>query len=51
MVIVDAIGGSIRHDPLVKGANNRPTGAESWTYFFRVGSDVLVLENFRMLVV
>jgi len=50
-IIVDAIGSSIRHNPLVLGANRRPIGAESWTYFFRVGSDVVVPENFRMLVV
>jgi hypothetical protein len=50
MVIVDAIGSSIQFNPIVVGANRRPVGASSWTYFFRTGSDVLVPENFRVLV-
>lgn len=38
--IVDRVGMSIVYDPVVLGANRRPTGQGAWYSFWRVGSDV-----------
>lgn len=38
--IVDRIGMSVVYDPVVLGANRRPTGQGAWYAFWRVGSDV-----------
>ena len=39
--IVDRVGGLLITDPLVKGANRRPTGEYGFFYFWRVGSGLL----------
>jgi len=38
--IVDRVGMSVVYDPIVLGANRRPTGQGAWYSFWRVGSDV-----------
>jgi HK97 family phage major capsid protein len=38
--IVDRIGMSVVYDPIVLGANRRPTGQGAWYAFWRVSSDV-----------
>ncbi|MGW5578720.1 phage major capsid protein [Micromonospora chokoriensis] len=48
--IVDRIGMSLMYEPLVKGANQRPTGQAGWFAFWRVGADVLTANAFRVLV-
>lgn len=47
--IVDNVGSHIVYDPLVKGANRRPTGEVGWFYFWRTGSDCVNPSQFRML--
>jgi HK97 family phage major capsid protein len=49
LYIVDRIGMSIAYEPLVKGANQRPTGEVGWFAFWRVGSDVVDANAFRLL--
>lgn len=48
-LIVDRVGMEVKYNPLVMGANNRPTGEVGWAAFWRVGSDVLDANAFRML--
>lgn len=48
-LIVDRIGMTVQYEPLVKGANQRPTGEVGWFAHWRVGSDVLVADAFRLL--
>jgi HK97 family phage major capsid protein len=48
-LIVDRVGMEIKYNPLVMGANNRPTGEVGWAAFWRVGSDCLDANAFRML--
>lgn len=48
-LIVDRIGMEVVYNPLVMGANNRPTGEVGWAAFWRVGSDCLDANAFRML--
>jgi HK97 family phage major capsid protein len=38
--IVDRVGMSIVYDPVVLGANRRPTGQGAWYAFWRTGADV-----------
>lgn len=38
--IVDRVGMSVVYDPIVLGANRRPTGQGAWYAFWRVGGDV-----------
>jgi HK97 family phage major capsid protein len=38
--IVDRVGMSVVYDPVVLGANRRPSGQGAWYAFWRVGSDV-----------
>lgn len=38
--IVDRVGMSVVYDPIVLGANRRPTGQGAWYSFWRVGADV-----------
>jgi HK97 family phage major capsid protein len=38
--IVDRVGMSVIYDPIVLGANRRPTGQGAWYSFWRVGADV-----------
>jgi HK97 family phage major capsid protein len=48
--IVDRIGMSVMYEPMVKGANFRPTGSGGWFAFWRVGGDALIPGAFRTLV-
>ena len=47
--IVDRVGMSVVYDPLVLGANRRPTGSGAWYAFWRVGADVSTPNAFRVL--
>jgi HK97 family phage major capsid protein len=47
--IVDRIGMSVVYDPIVLGANRRPTGQGAWYAFWRVGADVSVATAVRVL--
>lgn len=47
-VIVDRVGMSIVYDPVVLGANRRPTGQGAWYAFWRTGSDVTTATAFRV---
>lgn len=48
-LIVDRVGMTVAYEPLVKGANQRPTGEVGWYAFWRSGANVLVPEAFRVL--
>ncbi|AQZ71119.1 hypothetical protein BKM31_44735 [[Actinomadura] parvosata subsp. kistnae] len=48
-LIVDRVGMTVAYEPLVKGANQRPTGEVGWYAFWRVGANVLVPDAFRVL--
>ncbi|WP_017585487.1 phage major capsid protein [Nocardiopsis ganjiahuensis] len=50
-LIVDRIGMTVQFEPLVKGANQRPTGEVGWFAHWRVGGDVLDANAFRLLQV
>ncbi|MFE9642366.1 phage major capsid protein [Nocardiopsis alba] len=47
--IVDRIGMTVQHEPLVKGSNGRPTGEVGWFAHWRIGGDVLDANAFRLL--
>ncbi|MEV6633884.1 phage major capsid protein [Actinoplanes sp. NPDC051470] len=47
--IVDRVGMSVVYDPIVLGANRRPTGQGAWYAFWRVGADVSTAGAFRVL--
>jgi HK97 family phage major capsid protein len=47
--IVDRVGMSILYDPVVLGANRRPTGQGAWYAFWRTGADVSVATAVRVL--
>ncbi|REE62129.1 HK97 family phage major capsid protein [Streptomyces sp. 3212.3] len=47
--IVDRVGMTMVYEPLVKGANGRPTGEAGWFAYWRVGSDVVNPDAFRLL--
>lgn len=47
--IVDRIGTEIMYEPLVIGANQRPTGQAGWFAFKRTGADVLTSNAFKVL--
>lgn len=47
--IVDRLGTTMVYEPLVKVANQRPTGQAGWFAYWRVGSDVAVADAFRVL--
>ena len=47
--IVDRIGGTIIVDQMVRGANRRPTGQTSFTYYWRVGGGTLNADAARLL--
>ena len=49
-VVVDRVGMSVVYEPLVKGANRRPTGEVGWFAYWRVGGDSVNDAAFRMLV-
>jgi HK97 family phage major capsid protein len=48
-LIVDRIGMTVQFEPLVKGANQRPTGEVGWFAHWRVGGGVLDANAFRLL--
>lgn len=48
-LIVDRVGMTVAYEPLVKGANGRPTGEVGWYAFWRVGANVLIPDAFRVL--
>lgn len=50
-LIVDRIGMSVMYEPMVKGANQRPTGQGGWFAFWRVGADVTTAQAFRVLTI
>lgn len=47
--IVDRVGMSVVYDPIVLGANRRPTGQGAWYAFWRVGADVSAATAVRVL--
>jgi len=47
--IIDRIGMSVAYEPLVKGANRRPTGEVGWFAFWRVGADLVDTNAGRVL--
>jgi HK97 family phage major capsid protein len=47
--IVDRVGMSVVYDPVVLGANRRPTGQGAWYAFWRVGADVSTATAVRVL--
>jgi HK97 family phage major capsid protein len=47
--VVDRVGTAIAYNPLVVGANQRPTGQVGWFMYFRVGADSVNDDAFRML--
>lgn len=49
--IVDRVGVEIMYEPMVKGANQRPTGQAGWFAFWRTGADVLTSNAFKVLKV
>lgn len=47
--IVDGIGMSLLYEPMVKGANQRPTGQSGWFVYWQTGADVTTSAAFRTL--
>jgi HK97 family phage major capsid protein len=47
--IVDRVGMSVVYDPIVLGANRRPTGQGAWYAFWRTGADVSTTAADRVL--
>lgn len=47
--IADRLGTVMIYEPLVKGANQRPTGQAGWFTYWRVGADVANADAFRVL--
>lgn len=48
-VVVDRMGLELVYNPLVMGANNRPSGEVGWVAFWRTGGDSVNDAAFRML--
>ncbi len=48
-LIVDRVGTTLVYDPLVKGANRRPTGEAGWFAYWRVGADLTNTNAGRVL--
>ena len=48
LYIVDRVGMSVVYDPVVLGANRRPSGQGAWYAFWRVGSDVTTTTAIRV---
>lgn len=48
-LIADRIGMSVAYNPLVIGANRRPTGEVGWFAFWRTGANLLVNDAGRLL--
>ena len=49
--IIDRVGVEIMYQPMVMGANQRPTGQAGWFAFWRTGADVLTSNAFKVLKV
>lgn len=49
--IVDGIGMSLLYEPMVKGANQRPTGQSGWFVYWQTGGNVSTPAAFRALTV
>ena len=49
--IVDRIGVEIMYEPMVMGANQRPTGQAGFFAFWRTGADVITSNAFKVLKV
>lgn len=49
LYIIDRVGMTMVYEPLVKGASGRPTGEAGWFCYWRVGSDVVNPDAFRLL--
>jgi HK97 family phage major capsid protein len=49
MFLVDRAGMQIAVNPMVLGSNRRPTGEIGWAMWYRVGSDVVNADAFRLL--
>jgi HK97 family phage major capsid protein len=47
--VVDRMGLELMYNPLVVGANARPTGEVGWVAFWRTGGDCVNSSAFRML--
>jgi HK97 family phage major capsid protein len=47
--IVDRVGMSVVYDPIVLGANRRPTGQGAWYAFWRTGADASAATAIRVL--
>lgn len=47
--IIDRIGLELSYNPLVLGANRRPTGESGWVAFWRQGADTVYSAAFRTL--
>jgi HK97 family phage major capsid protein len=50
--IVDRVGTTLAHNPVVLGSNRRPTGEVGWLGYWRTGADVLdsaTCDQFRIL--
>ncbi len=47
--IVDRIGLEMAYNPMVLGANRRPTGEAGWVAFWRTGCDVITSNAFKLL--
>lgn len=48
-LVVDRIGMTVQYEPLVIGANRRPTGEVGWFCHWRTGGDALDPNAFRLL--
>jgi HK97 family phage major capsid protein len=48
-LVVDRLGATVVPNPVVLGSSRRPTGEIGMSMYFRVGSDVLVTDAFRLL--
>lgn len=48
-LIVDRVGTTLLYEPIVKGANQRPTGQAGWFAFWRVGADLTNTNAGRVL--
>jgi predicted phage gp36 major capsid-like protein len=48
---VDRIGVEIMYEPMVMGANQRPTGQAGFFAFWRTGADVITSNAFKVLKV
>jgi HK97 family phage major capsid protein len=48
--IIDRVGMSVAFNPMIMGANRRPTGEVGWAAFWRTGGDCVATDAFRCLI-